>query len=390
MKPLHVSEPASLELADAVRWYEERRPGWGARLFDAVVRAFEFIERHPDIGSPRRGRPFPRQLAVRGFPYVVVYRIVVYRIREADVTGGRTGADTGPSRRTHPRAFRRDGASTQLARAVERRAQKLVMTVPSSERLAIRYEELRARVLHGHDRALHGVAVVLRQGLPVWMTLVRRGDRRWWCRGVRDAGIPTPFLSPTRDGPQRVARGVHESVDRRRARRPGGVMTAVTHRNVAVTHLRRKAFLYVSQSTLRQVTENQESTRRQYALRERATALGWTPEQIIVVDCDLGVAGASADRVGFQQLVAEVGMGRVGIVLGLELSRLARHFDRLASLVGDLRPHPDAHPRRGWALRSQRVQRSSLARTERHMIRSGVAPAAGTDAGGPSREGSSR
>lgn len=102
-------------------------------------------------------------------------------------------------------------------------------------------------------------------------------------------------------------------------------MTAVTARKIAATHLHRKAFLYVRQSTLRQVTENQESTRRQYALRERATALGWPPEQIIVVDCDLGISGASTDRAGFQQLVAEVGMGRAGIVLGLEVSRLARN-----------------------------------------------------------------
>ena len=51
------SEPASLELADAIRWYEERRPGWGAKLFDAVVHAFELIERHPEIGSLRGSRP---------------------------------------------------------------------------------------------------------------------------------------------------------------------------------------------------------------------------------------------------------------------------------------------------------------------------------------------
>ena len=75
MKPLQVSEPASLELAEAVRWYEQRRPGWGARLFDAVSHAFDLIERHPEIGSPRRGRPAARQLTVRGFPYVVAYRI---------------------------------------------------------------------------------------------------------------------------------------------------------------------------------------------------------------------------------------------------------------------------------------------------------------------------
>lgn len=91
-------------------------------------------------------------------------------------------------------------------------------------------------------------------------------------------------------------------------------------------HLRRDAYLYVRQSTLRQVVENTESTERQYALRQRAVALGWPTERVIVIDSDLGQSGASAtDREGFQRLVAEVGMGRAGIVLGLEVSRLARN-----------------------------------------------------------------
>jgi DNA invertase Pin-like site-specific DNA recombinase len=95
---------------------------------------------------------------------------------------------------------------------------------------------------------------------------------------------------------------------------------------VKVTHLSRKAYLYVRQSTLRQVIENQESTRRQYALRERAMSLGWPSEQIVVIDSDQGCSAASSsDREGFQKLVADVGMGRVGAVLGLEVSRLARN-----------------------------------------------------------------
>lgn len=98
------------------------------------------------------------------------------------------------------------------------------------------------------------------------------------------------------------------------------------HTKVAAGHLRRDAYLYVRQSTLRQVVENAESTARQYALRQRAVALGWPPERVIVIDSDLGQSGASAaDREGFQRLVAEVGMGRAGIVLGLEVSRLARN-----------------------------------------------------------------
>jgi DNA invertase Pin-like site-specific DNA recombinase len=94
---------------------------------------------------------------------------------------------------------------------------------------------------------------------------------------------------------------------------------------VTASHLGRNAYLYVRQSTLRQVFENTESTKRQYALRQRAIALGWASERILVIDCDLGQSAASAaDRAGFQQLVAEVGLGRAGIVLGLEVSRLAR------------------------------------------------------------------
>jgi DNA invertase Pin-like site-specific DNA recombinase len=91
-------------------------------------------------------------------------------------------------------------------------------------------------------------------------------------------------------------------------------------------HLRRDAYLYVRQSTLRQVMENTTSTDRQYGLRQRAVALGWHLDQVIVIDDDLGRSGASAEgRDGFQRLVADVGMGKAGIVLGLEVSRLARN-----------------------------------------------------------------
>lgn len=91
-------------------------------------------------------------------------------------------------------------------------------------------------------------------------------------------------------------------------------------------HLRREAYLYVRQSTVRQVFENTESTKRQYGLKQRALALGWRADQVHVIDSDLGQSGSSAqDREGFQKLVAEVSMGHVGIVLGLEVSRLARN-----------------------------------------------------------------
>jgi len=98
------------------------------------------------------------------------------------------------------------------------------------------------------------------------------------------------------------------------------------HQKVTASHLERDAYLYVRQSTLRQVLENTESTERQYALRQRAVALGWPIERVIVIDTDQAHSGASVvDREGFQKLVTEVGLGRAGIVLGLEVSRLARN-----------------------------------------------------------------
>jgi DNA invertase Pin-like site-specific DNA recombinase len=103
-------------------------------------------------------------------------------------------------------------------------------------------------------------------------------------------------------------------------------MNQETHQKVKATHLKRNAYLYIRQSTLRQVFENSESTKRQYDLRRRAIALGWPDDRIIVIDNDLGQSGASAaDREGFQRLVTEVSLGRAGIVLGLEVSRLARN-----------------------------------------------------------------
>jgi DNA invertase Pin-like site-specific DNA recombinase len=99
-----------------------------------------------------------------------------------------------------------------------------------------------------------------------------------------------------------------------------------TQGKISSDHLRRLAYLYVRQSSLHQVQGNQESTKRQYDLKRRAGALGWNAEQIVAIDEDQGLSGASAaERKGFQRLVAEVGLGRVGVVIGLEVSRLARN-----------------------------------------------------------------
>jgi DNA invertase Pin-like site-specific DNA recombinase len=112
---------------------------------------------------------------------------------------------------------------------------------------------------------------------------------------------------------------------------------------VTQKHLELDAYLYIRQSTPRQVVENTESTQRQYALRDRAVSLGWPLERIHVLDCDLGKSGSqSAGRDGFQKLVGEVALGKAGLVMGLEVSRLARNSAdwhrllELCSLAGTL------------------------------------------------------
>jgi DNA invertase Pin-like site-specific DNA recombinase len=99
------------------------------------------------------------------------------------------------------------------------------------------------------------------------------------------------------------------------------------HRSkVQAQHLKRNAYVYIRQSSPRQVMENIESAKRQYDLRQRAIALGWPVDRVIIIDKDQGQSGKSAtDREGFQHLVAEVSMERAGIVMGLEVSRLARN-----------------------------------------------------------------
>ena len=90
-------------------------------------------------------------------------------------------------------------------------------------------------------------------------------------------------------------------------------------------HWERLAIVYVRQSTLQQVLDHQESTRLQYGLVERAQALGWSQDRVLVIDDDLGKSGATTEgRAGFQRLVAEVGLNHVGLILGIEMSRLAR------------------------------------------------------------------
>jgi DNA invertase Pin-like site-specific DNA recombinase len=110
------------------------------------------------------------------------------------------------------------------------------------------------------------------------------------------------------------------------------------HSKVTASHRSRQAIIYVRQSTLAQLERNVESTARQYDLRQRAMALGWSGEQVRVIDVDLGVSGSVlGQRTGFESLVADVALGQVGIILALEVSRLARDnaaWYRLLDLAG--------------------------------------------------------
>src|SRR5436305_2139074 len=95
---------------------------------------------------------------------------------------------------------------------------------------------------------------------------------------------------------------------------------------VSQAHIERKALIYIQQSTPHQVLSNQESLRLQYTLQQRALELGWRPEDIEVIDTDLGMTGASAaHRLGFQGLVARVTLGEVGIILSVDVTRLSRN-----------------------------------------------------------------
>ena len=115
-------------------------------------------------------------------------------------------------------------------------------------------------------------------------------------------------------------------------------MTAPHQAKIQAHHLSRKALVYVRQSTLHQVFEHSESTARQYGLSATAQDLGWPEHLVEVIDDDLGKSGGSTQyRHGFQRLVADVAMGQVGIVIGLEISRLARNnadFQQLLQICG--------------------------------------------------------
>ena len=106
------------------------------------------------------------------------------------------------------------------------------------------------------------------------------------------------------------------------------------NKKITNEHLTRREALYVRQSSIRQVMENQESTKRQYALRQTAISLGWQEEGIDIIDDDLGISGASvAQRNGFKKLISEVSQENIGIVISIEASRLSRNSSDWSNLL---------------------------------------------------------
>ena len=151
-------------------------------------------------------------------------------------------------------------------------------------------------------------------------------------------------------------------------------MTSV---QITPSHQARQAAIYIRQSTVEQVTHNLESQRRQYGLVDRAVNLGWPRPQVIVIDDDLGVSGGGGARIGFDRLVAEVGLGHIGIVLAIEVSRLARnnrdwyHLLDLCAMVDTLIADADGlyHP----GVFNDRLLlglKGTMSEVELHLIRS--------------------
>ena len=140
----------------------------------------------------------------------------------------------------------------------------------------------------------------------------------------RDATVPTPTTAA--EGPSAACLG-----------RPGPMRSA----KILDFHLDRLAVVYIRQSDPHQVLNHRESRERQYALADYAVALGWPRDRVLVIDEDQGLSGRSADgRDGFQRLLAEVTMEHVGLILGIEMSRIARNNRDWHNLL-EMRPRHD-------------------------------------------------
>ena len=146
-------------------------------------------------------------------------------------------------------------------------------------------------------------------------------------------------------------------------------------------HRGRGAIVYVRQSTTKQVQQHRESQQNQYGLVQRALGLGWVPERVRVIDADQGSSGQDGQRPGFRELVAEVSLGRVGLILAYEASRLARSnadwyaLLDLAALVGALIADADGiYDPRAYNDRLLLGLRGMLSEAERVPLRNSWTP----------------
>ena len=240
------------------------------------------------------------------------------------------------------------------------------------------------------SRVLRGAAAGRADGRAGRWAL--RGDRAATRRGRRLAGARArtcgrgrpPAAPPGRPAAPVVAR--RDPPAPRRACWPrmalasrSGVppVTAEVQQKITARHLARNAYLYIRQSTLHQVLENTESTRRQYELRQRALALGWPEERIVVIDSDLGQSGASAkDREGFQTTGRRGRHGPRGHRHGLGGFPPGAQLQRLAPPARDLCPERHLDPGRGRYLRPGALQRPAASWAQGHHERGRVARAA--------------
>ena len=113
-------------------------------------------------------------------------------------------------------------------------------------------------------------------------------------------------------------------------------MIVLAPNKITKRHREREAYVYVRQSTLKQVQQHQESRHNQYALVQRAIELGWLPERIHLIDCDLGQSGQDSQRPGFQSLVTAVSLGKVGLILAVLCQPPGSQQHRLVHLAGSV------------------------------------------------------
>src|SRR2546425_2112969 len=153
----------------------------------------------------------------------------------------------------------------------------------------------------------------------------------------------------------------------------------MSNAQITPSHLARKAAIYIRQSSPGQVLHNRESQRLQYGLVDRAVTMGWPGSQVIMIDEDLGVSGRGGGitRIGFDRLVAEVGLGQIGIVVSIEVSRVARnnrdwyHLLDLCAMVDTLIADADGvyHPGT-FNDRLLLGLKGTMSEVELHLIRS--------------------